>query len=108
MTRLHLTRRGAGAKPRLPQMHSQPERRAWSLLPRELWPWVADISHGVNGGRIVPGTETTPDLLRPGNADGPSFPPSSVTLDPAWSPTDRTLAFVDAARPEHAAGRKAC
>jgi dipeptidyl aminopeptidase/acylaminoacyl peptidase len=57
---------------------------------------VADISHGVNGGRIVWDKKQLQTCTRSAACEPVVVSPSKVTLDPAWSPDGRTLAFVEA------------
>jgi WD40 repeat protein len=58
---------------------------------------VADISHGVNGGRVFWDAKQV-QICTP--AARPCHPvvvdSSKVTVDPAWSPNGRQLAFVEA------------
>jgi dipeptidyl aminopeptidase/acylaminoacyl peptidase len=57
---------------------------------------VADVSHGVNGGRLVWDAKQL-QLCAPKHACAPIVADrTTVTLDPAWSPDGTRLAFVEA------------
>ncbi len=58
---------------------------------------VADISHGVNGGRVVwDAKQLQICTLAPRPCNPIITDPSKVTLDPAWSPNGEQLAFAEA------------
>jgi hypothetical protein len=57
---------------------------------------VADISRGLNGGRLIWSDKQVQACLPGGGCRGLVHRPSKVTLDPAWSADQRTLAFVEA------------
>jgi hypothetical protein len=56
---------------------------------------VADVSHGVNGGRVV-WDEKQLQICTPAGCKPVSTDPRDVTLDPAWSANGGLLAYVQA------------
>jgi hypothetical protein len=56
---------------------------------------VADVSHGVNGGRIVWDAKQL-QVCGSGGCTPVNSDRHEVTLDPAWSPAGRLLAYVQA------------
>jgi dipeptidyl aminopeptidase/acylaminoacyl peptidase len=57
---------------------------------------VADISHGINGGRLVWDAKQTEICAPAGGCAPVVVSRKTVTLDPAWSPDAARLAFVQA------------
>jgi dipeptidyl aminopeptidase/acylaminoacyl peptidase len=57
---------------------------------------VADISHGINGGRVVWDKKQLQTCTRSTTCRPVVVAASKVTLDPAWSPNGHKLAFVEA------------
>jgi Tol biopolymer transport system component len=64
--------------------------------------FVADVSHGVNGGRIYWDAKQVQICTPPASCKPIATDRSKVTLDPAWSPSGDQLAFVEA--PDRRAG----
>jgi WD40-like Beta Propeller Repeat len=85
------------AKPRvLAQTLSDGTTQVTSANSRGQLAVVADISHGRNGGRVFWDKKQV-QLCEAVSACRPIVDRSSrVTVDPAWSPNGRTLAFVEA------------
>jgi WD40-like Beta Propeller Repeat len=57
---------------------------------------VADVSHGVNGGRLVWDAKQLQLCNSDGSCSAAVAARATVTLDPAWSPDGNKLAFVQA------------
>jgi hypothetical protein len=57
---------------------------------------VADVSEGRNGGRLLWSKKQVQICTPAAGCGGLVQRASKVTLDPAWSPTGRTLAFIEA------------
>jgi hypothetical protein len=86
----------AGARPRFLAKTLSDQTTRVIAATNERLAVVADVSHGVNGGRLLWDAKQLQLCRRTGRCSSIVADPRTVTLDPAWTPDGTKLAFIQA------------